>query len=112
MRSAGIDARNGALGKRSSHRVDLYTSKILPTRARFSKAIVRPIVRPQLFRGLQNVRPARAPTGCPAGLRDKDRRSITEGCFPAIQRSLSHPGNLSGSHESSEPGSLTGRSRG
>ena len=34
----------------------------------------------------------------PAGLRDRDCRSTTEGCFPAIQRSLSRPGNLSRSH--------------
>ena len=46
MRSAGIDARNGALGKRSSHRVDLLSPRILPTRADRGKSIVRPIVRP------------------------------------------------------------------
>ena len=34
----------------------------------------------------------------PAGLRDKARRSITEGCLPAIQAALSRPGNLSASH--------------
>ena len=51
MRSAGIDARNGALGKRSSHRVDLLSPRILPTHADRGKAIVRPIVRPQLVRG-------------------------------------------------------------
>ena len=46
MRSAGIDARNGALGKRSRHRVDLLSPRILPTHADRGKAIVRPIVRP------------------------------------------------------------------
>jgi len=46
MRSAGIDARNGALGKRSSHCVDLLSPRILPTHANRGKAIVRPIVRP------------------------------------------------------------------
>jgi hypothetical protein len=93
MRSAGIDARNGALGKRSSHRVDLLSPRILPTRARFSKAIVRPIVRPQLVRGSQNVRPACVPAGCPSGFARQDCRSITEGCFPAIQAAWSRPGN-------------------
>ena len=34
----------------------------------------------------------------PAGLRDRDRRSITEGYLPAIQAAWSCPGNLSGSH--------------
>ena len=42
LRSAGIDARNGALGRRFRHRVDLLSSGILPTRSRFSKSIVRP----------------------------------------------------------------------
>ena len=46
MRSAGIDARNGALRKRSSHRVDLLSQRILPTDVNRGKAIVRPIVRP------------------------------------------------------------------
>ena len=38
----------------------------------------------------------------PVGLRDKDCRSITEGCFPAIQAARSHPGNPSGSHLSQQ----------
>ena len=46
MRPAGIDARKGALGKRSRHRVDLLPPRILPTHADRGKAIVRPIVRP------------------------------------------------------------------
>jgi len=39
-----------------------------------------------------------SPASYPSGFARQDRRSAPEGCFPANQRSLSHPGNPSGSH--------------
>ena len=45
MRSASIDAWIGELGKRFRYAVDLLHSRILPTRVRPGKAIVRPMVR-------------------------------------------------------------------
>jgi hypothetical protein len=113
MRSAGIDARNGALGKRSSHRVDLLSTRILPTRARRGKLIVRPIVRPQLVRGLQNVRPACAPAGCPSGFA-RQRPSVDHrGVFNVDLRVAESPRQPIGQPpESGQPVSLTGRSGG
>jgi hypothetical protein len=46
MRSAGNDARNGALGKRFRHCVDLYSLRILPILINNGKSNVRPFVRP------------------------------------------------------------------
>ena len=41
--------------------------------------------------------PGICPCGLPSGVARQDIRSSTEDCFPAIQRSLSRPGNLSSS---------------
>ena len=49
------------------------------------------------FAGCKTYARHMARRGAPASLRDRDRRSAPEGCFPTIQAAWSRPGNLSGS---------------